>query len=223
MLIVCMLLTACGSSKGNLKKGLENAVKQENFGSVQVKLKYSYQTLSEESGDSQVDEDHSSLDGGSLIKYGDLYYQENNGRQIYFSTEDETEYIYYRYSTEKLKEKYFTKYYAEDYSGNTQLSKMVDFSYFSSITPEMFENYNKKTGSCKATQKYQKAIIQTIFPNNSFDNLTDISLEFVIDDNLISEIIYKYTFNNSTKFTMNYELNYNSKKIELPEKYSDLT
>lgn len=225
-LIICVLLTACSSAKGtNLKKGLENAVKLDKFKNVQVDVTYSFEMIpTNEEEQRQVEkEDHSGLDGGSLIKYGDLYYQESVGREIYHSNEDGTDYIYYRYSDNNYKDIGFTKYYAEDFKGDSQLEKLVNFSYFSSITPEMFEKFDKKTGSCFATDKYEKAIIQTIFPNNSFDKLSDISLEFIIDDDLICEIIYRYTFDNSTKFVMNYELNYNEKKIELPKKYSDLT
>lgn len=227
MLIICMLAAGCSSTKsaGNVKRGLQNAVKDDNFKNVQVNITYSFQVIpkNEDEKLQEEREDHSDLAIGTVTKYGNLYYQTDESRDVYYSTEDGTEYIYYRYNDGTLGDKSFSKYYAEDFEGNSQLAKKVNFEFFSSITDDMFEKYDDESGSCFATDKYEKAIIQTIFPNNSFDKLSDISLEFKIDDDLISEIIYKYTFDKSTKFVMNYEFEYNDKKVELPKKYSDLT
>lgn len=225
LLIIGICFSGCKGNSGSVKKSLENAVKQENFKNVQATITYSYEMIPQTDDEKrQVEnEDHSNLDAGKVIKYGELYYQEGDNKSLYYATEDETDYVYYRNTDENVGDKTYARYFAEDLAENTQFAKKMNFDYFSSITKDMFEDFDEKTYSCYATDKYKKAIIQTLFPNNSFDKLTDISLQFIIDNDKISEIVYKYTFDKSTKFVMNYKLEYNNKKVELPKKYQDLT
>lgn len=235
LVIVCF---AAGCSKPVKQKeiNLKAALETNKFEKVSTTITMEYTDTSVSSSQSSATTEEGQVYGDTsatdtvtqtfawVTKYGDVYYQETDGGpKYYYVTEDGVDYIYYYNDFGGLfKDEKFNKYAAEDFEETQGKTLKMSYEFFSSITPEMFDYSIDDSATCRVTDEYERAVIQTIFPNNSFEGLSDISLDFILSGKQVSSIIYRYSFENFD-FKITYALDYAPKEIQVPTDFIDQT
>lgn len=235
LVIVCFAV-GCSKTVKQKETNLKAALETNNFEKVCTTITMEYKDTSDSSSQSsatteegQVYGDTSAIDTVTqtfawVTKYGNIYYQDtDDGPKQYYVTEDGVDYIYYYNDFGGLfKDEKFYKYTAEDFEETQGKTLKISYEFFSSITPEMFDYSIDDSITCRVTDEYERAVIQTIFPNNSFEGVSDISLDFILSGKQVSSIIYHYTFQNFD-FKITYALDYAPKEIKVPTDFIDKT